>query len=105
MQPPIVFADANVLYAAPLRDLLLQLAGMAVIGLRWSQTVQAEWMRALLIARPELGPERLKRTQTLMAEHLPDARFVTLQRSSTPLFCPIQVTGMWLPPQQPATPT
>lgn len=75
MAPPVVFADANVLYSSALRDLLMQLAVDGTIVLRWSDGVQDEWTTAVLRDRPELQA-RLHRTCLVMAENLPDARVV-----------------------------
>ena len=74
MARPIVFADANVLYAAPLRDLLLELAIADAITLHWSDAVQNEWGRALQAGRPDLASERIARVHRLMEEALPTAR-------------------------------
>lgn len=52
MAPPVVFADANVLYSSALRDLLMQLAVDGTIILRWSDAVQDEWTTAVLRDRP-----------------------------------------------------
>lgn len=40
--------DANVLYPAPLRDLLLQLAVMDVFQARWAEEIHQEWIGPLL---------------------------------------------------------
>lgn len=72
MAPPVVFADANVLYSSALRDLLMQLAVDGTIVLRWSDAVQDEWTTAVLRDRPDLVA-RLRRTRLVMAENLPDA--------------------------------
>jgi predicted nucleic acid-binding protein len=74
MAAPVIFLDANVLYSAPLRDLLLQLALLGVIIPRWSDAVNDEWVRALIQSRPELDVARVKRTRALMDEVLPHAR-------------------------------
>jgi hypothetical protein len=65
--------DACVLYPAPLRDLLLQLAGAGLFRARWTQDIQAEWIRNVLSDRPDLRHEQLARTQALMDAALPDA--------------------------------
>ena len=64
--------DANVLYPAPLRDLLVQLAYTRVYRARWTIEINDEWKRNLLIARPELA-DRIARTQAVMHRALPDA--------------------------------
>jgi hypothetical protein len=49
---PLVFADANALYASAPRDILIELALEAVIGLRWSPAVLDELARALVRTCP-----------------------------------------------------
>jgi predicted nucleic acid-binding protein len=73
MQSPVVFTDANVLYAAALRDLLIELAVAKDITIRWSEAVHQEWTAALAKTRPDLKPERIQRTLRLLAAALPDA--------------------------------
>lgn len=61
-----VLFDACVLYSAPVRDLLLQLASEGIFRGRWSSRIQEEWMRNLLKNRPSLGKQELERTCKLM---------------------------------------
>jgi predicted nucleic acid-binding protein len=65
--------DANVLYPAPLRDLLLNLADVGLFKPKWSAQIQEEWIRNLLEQRPDLNKKNLKRTQRLMDLAFPDA--------------------------------
>jgi hypothetical protein len=65
MIPAVALLDANVLYPAPLRDLLLQLAFNGLYQARWSAEIDDEWKRNLLAARPELA-ERIDRTHAVM---------------------------------------
>jgi hypothetical protein len=65
--------DACVLYPAPLRDLLMHLAGTGLFRARWTGDIHAEWMRAVLRDRPDLAG-RLDRTRALMEVAVPDAR-------------------------------
>lgn len=44
--------DANVLYPAPLRDLLLQLAVTDLFRARWTADIHREWIEALLRNEP-----------------------------------------------------
>lgn len=67
------FYDACVLYPAPLRDLLLQLSLTELFRARWSVDVHEEWMRNVLLERPELTREQLERTRSLMDAAVPDA--------------------------------
>jgi predicted nucleic acid-binding protein len=65
--------DANVLYPATLRDLLLSLARDGLYHARWSERIQDEWVRSLLSKRPDLNPATLRRTCELMAQAVPDS--------------------------------
>lgn len=72
MTPGGVVLDANVLYPAPLRDLLLQLAFADRFRAYWSDDITAEWTRHLRAARPDLG-DRIDRTAAAMHRAMPDA--------------------------------
>lgn len=65
--------DANVLYPAILRDLLMNLALTGVYRARWSARIHGEWKRNLLLNRPDLTQEQLDRTSGLMDAAVPDA--------------------------------
>jgi predicted nucleic acid-binding protein len=65
--------DANVLYPATLRDVLLSLARDGLYHARWSERIQDEWVRSLLARRPDLEPAALRRTCELMAQAVPDS--------------------------------
>ena len=67
------FLDANVLYPAQLRNLLMYLAVPAIFRARWSEHVQEEWISNLLESRPDLTRAQLERTRRLMNTHVPDA--------------------------------
>jgi hypothetical protein len=69
----IVFYDANVLYPAELRNFLMHLALTGVFGARWSADVHEEWIRNLLLNRPDLTREMLERTRQLMDKAAPAA--------------------------------
>ena len=69
----VAFLDASVLYPAPLRDLLLELATSDLYRAKWSDTVHDEWIRALLRRRPDIAATRLERTRQLMDAHVRDA--------------------------------
>lgn len=68
--------DACVLYPAPLRDLLLQLAGTGLFRARRSSAIHEEWMRNVLADRPDLTAAQLQRTRALMDAAVPDALIV-----------------------------
>ena len=63
--------DANTLYPAPLRDLLLRLAVDGLYHARWTASIHDEWTRNLAKNRPELA-ERLPRLVALMNRIVPD---------------------------------
>ena len=67
------FFDANVLYPADLRNLLMHLALTGLFRATWSAGVHEEWMSALLRNRPDLSLEKLERTRMLMDQHATDA--------------------------------
>lgn len=67
------FFDANVLYSAFVRDLLMTLTNTDLFRPKWSRAVQDEWISNLLENRPDLKPEQLERTRALMDKHAPDA--------------------------------
>ena len=67
-----VLYDANVLYPAPLRDLLIRLARKGVVQARWTSLLLDEVFRNLAPKRPDLSPERLQRTRDLMERAIPD---------------------------------
>lgn len=64
--------DACVLYPAPLRDLLIELAASGLFRARWTAQIHDEWMRNLLANRPDLTLDQLLRTRTLMDLAVPD---------------------------------
>src|SRR3954464_7940809 len=64
--------DACVLYPAPLRDLLMQLALTGLFQARWTDAIHDEWTRTVLADRPDITPASLARCRRLMDEHVPD---------------------------------
>jgi predicted nucleic acid-binding protein len=67
------FYDANVLYPAELRNLLMHLALTGLFRAKWSADVHEEWISALLEMRPDLTRDKLERTRALMDLHAVDA--------------------------------
>ncbi len=67
-----VLFDACVLYPAPLRDLLIELATKGVFRGRWTDRIHDEWIRNLLKNRPDLKNDQLERTRKLMNERVLD---------------------------------
>jgi len=58
--------DANVLYPAPVRDLLLQLAVSDIFKARWTSDIHREWIENLLQNEPHRDRTALERTRDLM---------------------------------------
>lgn len=56
-----VMLDACVLYLAPLRDLLVELASTDLFRAKWTERIHDEWISALLKNRPDLDEGRLRR--------------------------------------------
>lgn len=68
-----VIYDACVLYPAPLRDLLMQLALTGMFRARWSAHIQNEWIRNLIKNRPDLNLELLEKTASMMNRAVMDS--------------------------------
>ena len=58
--------DACVLYPAPLRDLLIQLATTELFRARWTDEIHGEWISSVLRDRPDLKRAALEQTKKLM---------------------------------------
>lgn len=65
--------DANVIYPAPVRDLLLNLADLEIYSPKWSEIIHEEWIRNLLIKRIDLSKTKLLKTVQVMNSVFPDA--------------------------------
>ena len=63
--------DANILYPAGLRDVLLRLADQYLYAPLWSADIHAEWIRSVLADRPDLTEGMLERTRMVMDRHFP----------------------------------
>ena len=72
LRPLTAIYDANVLYPAPLRDLLVRLAHAGLVRARWTDTIHDEWIRNVCRNNPGLAPERLARTRILMNDAVRD---------------------------------
>lgn len=84
----IALLDANVLYPAPVRDLLLHIATEALYQPKWSETIQQEWVRSLLAKRPELKRASLAKICKWMDQVYPDAQTLLLKLPKTPIILP-----------------
>jgi predicted nucleic acid-binding protein len=65
--------DACVLYPAPLRDLLMELALTDSFRARWSEEIHQEWIRNVLKKRPDLNESQLIKTKACMDANVRDA--------------------------------
>ena len=72
MENFIVVYDACVLYPAPLRDLLMQLALTELYRAKWTEEIHEEWIRNVLKDRPNLKREQLNKTRKLMDDNTLD---------------------------------
>lgn len=71
--PFVALLDANVLYPAYLRDLLLRLAQAGVYQPRWSAQILDEVARNVKEGRDAAGQEKVDRMISLMKRHFEDA--------------------------------
>jgi predicted nucleic acid-binding protein len=69
----IAILDANVLYPAPVRDILLNFADAKLFQPKWTKTIQEEWTSNLLANRPDITKEAIARTVKAMNIAFPDA--------------------------------
>ena len=68
-----VIYDANVLYPAPLRSILMYLATTDLFRARWTLDIHEEWIRNLLLKRQDLSREQLEAQRDLMIKAIPDS--------------------------------
>jgi predicted nucleic acid-binding protein len=71
---PVAVYDANVLYPAHLRDLLMRLAVGDLVRAHWSEQIHEEWMRNVCADYADITWEDLEYTRSEMERALPDAR-------------------------------
>jgi predicted nucleic acid-binding protein len=83
----VVF-DACVLYPAPVRDLLLQLATRGLFRGRWTREIQDEWIRNLLTNRPDLNENKLKYTCEMMNKSVLDCLIEDYEELVPSIFLP-----------------
>lgn len=65
--------DANVLYPASLRSILMYLATTSLFRARWTLDIHEEWIRNLLVKRQDLRREQLEEQRDLMIRAIPDS--------------------------------
>ena len=73
MSAAAAFLDANVLYPATLRSVLMYLANTELFRALWSDAVNREWMAALARDRPDLSAAAIMRVRDLMKAHVAHA--------------------------------
>ena len=73
MKSLTAFLDANVLYPAGLRNLLVRLATQGLFQAKWSDSIHEEWMRNVLADRPHITRAMLERTRQLMDANVEDS--------------------------------
>ncbi len=83
-----VLFDANVLYPAPMRDLLLQLAVTDIFRARWTADIHREWIDALLVNQPHRDRAALERTRDQMDSATRDCLVTGYQSLITSLQLP-----------------
>jgi PIN domain len=66
------FFDANVLFGARLRSLVVELSKSGLFRAKWTEHVHQEWMTAVSKNRPDIAVERLERTRRAMDRAVPD---------------------------------
>lgn len=74
MSQPTALLDANVLYSAQIRDVLLQLAKSNLFLAKWTDSIQDEWIDARLRNDANLDRETLENLRNLMETETLDAR-------------------------------
>lgn len=67
------FLDANVLYPAGLRSLLMYLAVEGLFRAKWSDAVHEEWMAAVQRDFPDITRPQLEHIRELMQRHAEDS--------------------------------
>jgi predicted nucleic acid-binding protein len=72
----IVLYDASVLYPSTLRDLLIRIAQSGLVQAKWTERILDEVFESLGRQRPDLDPDKLDRTRTLMGAAVRDWKVV-----------------------------
>ncbi len=68
----IALFDACVLYSACTRDLVIELAVSELYQAKWTNQIHDEWIRNLLIKRPDLSLKKLERTRECINQSVED---------------------------------
>jgi predicted nucleic acid-binding protein len=72
--------DANVLYPALLRNVLMYLAVHGLYRPLWSEVIHVEWMTALRREHPDVTERQVARTKRLMNENMLDATVIGYEK-------------------------
>lgn len=80
--------DADVLYRAAIRDILLQLAKDDLFEAKWTVKIHEEWMAALAINRPELEWWRIERLRNKMDAETRDPLIIEYKSFIDGLYLP-----------------
>ena len=80
--------DANVLYPASIRDILLHFASEDLYKPKWTDKIHEEWIRNLLFNRQDLTKESLLSAQAAMDTAFPDANILQYESLITSLSLP-----------------
>jgi predicted nucleic acid-binding protein len=83
-----VLLDACVLYPAPLRDLLMELASRGLFRAKWTNQIHEEWISALLRNRKDLQRSQLERTRDLMNSSVYDCLVTEFEDLIPSIVCP-----------------
>ena len=91
--------DANVLYPAPVRDILVQLSVMDLFRAKWSADIHREWIEALLRREPNRKRAVLERARDLMDVHTRDCLITGYEELIPALNLPDLVIATFSRPQ------
>jgi hypothetical protein len=80
--------DACVLYPAPLRDLLMNLALVDLFHARWTDAIHDEWTRNVLGSRPDLKAAQLNRTRENMNAAITDCLVIDYEHMIATIVLP-----------------
>jgi hypothetical protein len=92
-RPVTALYDANILYPAPVRDLFVRLAQAGLVQAKWTDQIHDEWLRSLMRDHPQLAPERLARTRSLINDAVRDCLVVDYEDLIPSLTLPTPTIG------------
>lgn len=88
VRPAIAVFDANVLYSASLRDLLVRLALAGLVGFRCTNRIHEEWIRNVIQNYPDITREKAENVRDLMNLAIPDGIVTDYEDRIKPLALP-----------------